>query len=76
MRKAGIIIAMAVWIVTAVRLINVNVRAGEDVVTAFNTIKYDNVDTIIEAFGEYGKSYMEDGGERGGTCKHCLMHRN
>ena len=61
MRKAGIIIAMAVWIVTAVRLINVNVRAGEDVVTAFNTIKYDNVDTIIEAFGEYGKSYMEDG---------------
>ena len=47
MRKAGIIIAMAVWIVTAVRLINVNVRAGEDVVTAFNTIKYDNVDTII-----------------------------
>lgn len=52
MRKAGIIIAMAVWIVTAVRLINVNVRAGEDVVTAFNTIKYDNVDTIIEAFVE------------------------
>lgn len=60
MRKAGIIIAMAAWIVTAVRLINVNVRAGEDVVTAFNTIKYDNVDTIIEAFGEYGKSYMEE----------------
>lgn len=60
MRKAGIIIAMAVWIVTAVRLINVNVRAGEDVVTAFNTIKYDNVDTIIEAFGEYGTSYLEE----------------
>ena len=58
MRKAGIIIAMAVWIVTAVRLINVNVRAGEDVVTAFNTIKYDNVDTIIEAFGEYGKGFF------------------
>ena len=60
MKRMGIAIAMVVWSAIAVRIISLNTDTGCDVVSAFNSITYDNTDSIIEAFGQYGTSYLDD----------------
>lgn len=60
MKKMGIVIAMLAWGAVAIRIISLNTQTSRDVITAFNSIVYDNVDSIIEAFGEYGTSYLDD----------------
>ena len=60
MKRMGIMAAMLAWSAVAIRILMFNVQSGKDVITAFNSIEYDNVDTIIEAFGEYGTSYLEN----------------
>ncbi len=60
MRKIRITAAMLLWAVMAARIIGSGLETGEDFVTAFNSMDYDNSESIIDAFGDYGTAYLSD----------------
>lgn len=60
MRKIRIAAAMILWIVMASRIIAYGLGTSDDVVSAFNSMDYDNSESIIEAFGDYGTTYLSE----------------
>lgn len=60
MRKTRIAAAMILWAVMASRIIAYGLGTADDVVSAFNSMDYDNSESIIEAFGDYGTTYLSE----------------
>lgn len=59
MNKAGVVIAMILWVAVSANYMKDKLNTGNDVVTAFNQENFETVDTIIDAFGRYSDTYME-----------------
>lgn len=60
MKKIRIAAAMVLWVVVAVRIISGSLESAKDVVSVFDSMKYENTESVIEAFGDYGETYMSD----------------
>lgn len=58
MKKIRIGAAMILWGVMAARIISHSFGTADDIVSAFNSMEYDNSESIIEAFGDYGTTYL------------------
>ncbi|MBQ4284248.1 MAG: YwmB family TATA-box binding protein [Lachnospira sp.] len=60
--KAAIIFALGLWIVTAVRVvINEYKTAGkEEIITAFNSDAYTDMEAVISTYGKYGSVNITD----------------
>lgn len=58
MKKIRIAAAMILWAVMAVRIIAFGMGTSNDVVSAFNSMDYDNSESIIEGFGDFGTTYL------------------
>ena len=58
MKRTGIIAAMIIWCVCAVKLISFKFSQSSDIITAFESMDYSAVDTIIDAYGYYGSGEM------------------
>ncbi|MCM1308319.1 MAG: YwmB family TATA-box binding protein, partial [Butyrivibrio sp.] len=60
MKKITLAAAMLLWAVMATRIIAYGLGTADDIVSAFNSMDYDNSESVIEAFGDYGSMYLSE----------------
>ena len=60
MQKIGLFTAVIIWILLAGRLINNKIQNERDIVEAFSSQQFVEVEGTVAALGEYGITYLSD----------------